>query len=66
MQFVRDEEHQMLVDTVRRFAREVLQESAETHDRRGAVNPELSTSLAELGLFGLLLPESEGGFDAPA
>lgn len=65
MPFERSEDQQMLTDTVRRYADEVLRDRAESHDREGRVSDDVRRGLAELGLFGLLAPAERGGLDAP-
>jgi alkylation response protein AidB-like acyl-CoA dehydrogenase len=57
-----DEEHQLLRDTVRRFALEKVAPVAEELDREKRFPYELVGDMAELGLMGMTIPEEyEGG-----
>jgi len=61
MEFEFSEDHRILRDTVREFARgEVAPRSAE-RDRNHAIEPGLIAQMAELGLFGISIPEEYGG-----
>jgi len=56
------DEHRSLRSTVQRFAESQLDPQAADHDRRAQFNDQLFRRLAtELGLFGLTIPESDGG-----
>jgi isovaleryl-CoA dehydrogenase len=55
------EEHQMLRETSRQWAREVLEPQALEHDRKEIFNLELFRSLGELGFLGITVPEQYGG-----
>lgn len=55
------EEHQLLRETARQWAREVLEPQALEHDRQEIFNLELFRSLGELGFLGLTVPEEYGG-----
>lgn len=55
------EEHRMLRNMVRDFAREVVEPQAEEHDRSGTLNVELMRKVGELGLLGVTVPEEHGG-----
>ncbi len=61
MDYTFTEDHRMLRDTVREFARgEVAPGSAE-RDKAHAIEPGLLKQMAELGLFGICIPEQYGG-----
>ncbi len=56
------EEHKQLRETVRRFAEAELDGQAALHDEKEKFNEELFRRFAtELGLFGLTVPEADGG-----
>src|SRR5690606_7118266 len=55
------EEHAMLRQSVRDFARKQVEPQAEEHDRAGRFNPGLLRQAAALGLCGITLPEVDGG-----
>src|SRR5690606_30486564 len=55
------EEHQMLRETARQWAREVLEPQALEHDRKEIFNLKLFRSLGELGFLGITVPEVYGG-----
>ncbi len=55
------EEHAMLRETARQWAREVLEPQALEHDRKEIFNLELFRSLGELGFLGITVPEEYGG-----
>ena len=58
-----DEDFEMVQDMFRRFADEKLKPEAEhIHRRNGDIPEEIITGLAELGAFGLSIPEQYGGF----
>jgi (2S)-methylsuccinyl-CoA dehydrogenase len=58
-----DPEFELVQDTFRRFAEERIAPIAEHIHRRNADIPEdLIAALAELGVFGLSIPEAYGGF----
>ncbi len=61
MDFELSEELTMVRDMAREFARNELAPRATQHDRQGAISPEVFSGLAELGLFGLTVPEEYGG-----
>jgi alkylation response protein AidB-like acyl-CoA dehydrogenase len=58
------EEHELLRDTVRRFALEKIAPVAEELDREKRFPYELVAELAELGLMGMTIPEEYGGAGA--
>jgi (2S)-methylsuccinyl-CoA dehydrogenase len=58
-----DEDFEMVQDMFRRFADEKLKPEAEhIHRRNGDIPEEVITGLAELGAFGLSIPEQYEGF----
>jgi short/branched chain acyl-CoA dehydrogenase len=64
MNFDLDQEHELLRDTVRRFALEKVAPVAEELDREKRFPYELVAELAELGLMGMTIPEEYGGAGA--
>lgn len=56
-----EEEHILLRDTVRRFARERVSKIAERIDREDEFPEEIFKEMASLGLTGILIPEEYGG-----
>ena len=61
MNFDLSPEHELLRDTVRRFAVERVAPVAEELDREQRFPYELVAELAELGLMGMTIPEEYGG-----
>ncbi|HIG10064.1 MAG: acyl-CoA dehydrogenase family protein [bacterium] len=61
MDFSLTEEQQMVRDMARDFSREQLLPRARKHDEQGCIDPEVFVGLAELGLWGLTIPEEHGG-----
>ena len=61
MDFFYSPEQRLLRDTVRRFARERIAPAAAAIDRDDVFPREIYQGLAEMGLFGVALPESAGG-----
>src|SRR6266581_3519978 len=57
-------EHELLRDTVRRFALERVAPVAEELDREKRFPYELVAEMAELGLMGMTIPEEYGGAGA--
>jgi alkylation response protein AidB-like acyl-CoA dehydrogenase len=55
------EEHEMLRETVRQFAEEVLEPRAVELDRTCEWPEDIIAGMAELGLFGINFPEEHGG-----
>lgn len=55
------EEHRMLRQMVRGFARDVVEPQAEEHDRTGTLNLDLFRRVGELGLHGITIPSEHGG-----
>jgi isovaleryl-CoA dehydrogenase len=55
------EEHRMLRQMVRDFAREVVEPQAEEHDRSATLNVSLLRRSGELGLLGITIPAEDGG-----
>ncbi|MBI5495802.1 MAG: acyl-CoA dehydrogenase family protein [Deltaproteobacteria bacterium] len=58
------EEVQLLRDSVRAFARDVVAPSAAERDRTGAFPTEILRQAAALGLYGIKVPEEYGGTGA--
>src|SRR2546428_12247029 len=61
MNFDLSPEHELLRDTVRRFALERVAPVAEELDREHRFPYELVAELADLGLMGMTIPEEYGG-----
>jgi short-chain 2-methylacyl-CoA dehydrogenase len=61
LDFDLDEEHELLRDTVRRFALERVAPVAEELDREKRFPYELVAEMADLGLMGMTIPEEYGG-----
>jgi len=61
MKFEFTEEQRMVRDMVRRFAEDELKPKAAEMDKKGEIFPEIYQQLAELGLFGVYVPEEYGG-----
>jgi (2S)-methylsuccinyl-CoA dehydrogenase len=60
-----DEELQMVADTFRRFAEDkIVPVAEEVHRKNDDIPEEVISGLAELGAFGLSVPEAYGGFAA--
>ncbi len=59
--FELSEEHQVLSDTVREFADEVVAPVAAQHDAEHSFPYKVVEQMAEMGLFGLPFPEEYGG-----
>ncbi|HLU66464.1 MAG TPA: acyl-CoA dehydrogenase family protein [Kofleriaceae bacterium] len=55
------EEHRLVRQSVRDFARAEVEPQAEQHDRSGTLNQALLRRAGELGLFGITVPEADGG-----
>lgn len=56
------DEHQMFRDETRRFVEsEVIPEASERDPEKENMSPELKEQLAEMGFFGILIPEEYGG-----
>src|SRR5689334_2851914 len=55
------EEHRMLRQMARDFARTVLEPQADEQDRKGHLNVALMRRVGELGLHGITIPASDGG-----
>ena len=55
------DEHKLLVDTVRRFADEVIRPKAEELDREESFPLEIYEKMGGLGFFGVTVPENMGG-----
>jgi alkylation response protein AidB-like acyl-CoA dehydrogenase len=54
-------EHQMLAETVRAFANEVVAPVAALHDQEQTFPYEIVKGMADMGLFALPFPEEIGG-----
>jgi alkylation response protein AidB-like acyl-CoA dehydrogenase len=61
MNFDLEQEHELVRDTVRRFAEEMVAPVAEELDREHRFPYEIVAELAELGLMGMTIPEEYGG-----
>ena len=61
MDFALTEENTIIRDTVREFAEGELMPRATQHDRDERLDPALFGMLGELGMWGLIIPESYGG-----
>lgn len=61
MQFGLDEDQQMIVDTVQRFAQAQLAPGARERDEAEAFAADAVSSLAELGLMGMFVDAEQGG-----
>jgi isovaleryl-CoA dehydrogenase len=55
------DEHAMLRDTVRQWARTEVEAQAMAHDESGTLNLPLLRKAGELGLLGVTVPEADGG-----
>jgi isovaleryl-CoA dehydrogenase len=55
------EEHAMLRQTVRQFARDQVEPQAMAHDESGTLNVGLLRKAGDLGLLGVTIPERDGG-----
>ncbi len=55
------DEHSMLRDTVRQWARTEVERQALEHDQAGTLNIGLLRKAGELGLLGVTIPEADGG-----
>ena len=55
------EEHGMLRQTVREFARKEVDPGAEKRDHEGVLDLELFRQIGDLGLLGVTIPEEHGG-----
>ncbi len=54
-------EHQQVADMTRRFADEVIRPDAERLDREEAFAGDIYEAMAQNGLFGIMVPEADGG-----
>lgn len=61
MDFNLNEEQTLLRDMARDFADNELAPRATQHDREAKIDPAVFSQLAELGMFGLTVPEEYGG-----
>ncbi len=61
MDFELDDDHRALQHELRNFAEKEVAPGAEERDHAGRVSDELKTKLAEMGLFGITIPEEYGG-----
>lgn len=66
MNFDLSEEQQLVRQTARKFAQEVLAPQAADFDRSGEIPMSIYRQIAELGLMGVTLPDSLGGAEAGA
>ena len=61
MDFEFDDDHRMLQEQIRDFAFREVAKSAEQRDHEAAMPDDLRAQLAELGLFGIIIPAEYGG-----
>ena len=61
MDFALDEDLTLLRDMARDFATKELEPRATQHDRQESIDQEVFAQMAELGLWGLTVPEEHGG-----
>ena len=61
MDFEFDDDHRMLQEQVRTFAQKEVAPGAEERDETAEMPPELHEKLAEMGFFGIAIPEEYGG-----
>ncbi|UCG33454.1 MAG: acyl-CoA dehydrogenase family protein, partial [Phycisphaerales bacterium] len=61
MDFELSEDHRMLQQSIREFAEEQVAPGAEERDQAAKMPQELIDQVAELGLFGICIPEKYGG-----
>jgi alkylation response protein AidB-like acyl-CoA dehydrogenase len=61
MDFLLDEQQQMVQDMVRSFATDRIAPGAAERDRSGEFATEIFAEMGELGLLGMLVPEEYGG-----
>ena len=61
MHFELNEQQTLLRDMARGFAETELAPRATKHDRQGFIDPEVFEKMAEIGLWGLTIPEEFGG-----
>ncbi len=61
MNYELEEDHQLLQQSIREFATEVVAKGAEERDQAADMPDDLRARLAELGLFGIAIPEAYGG-----
>lgn len=54
-------EHQQVADMARRFANEAIRPEAERLDREEAFAADIYRAMGETGLFGITVPEADGG-----
>jgi alkylation response protein AidB-like acyl-CoA dehydrogenase len=61
MDFDLTQEQKLLQQTIREFARTKIQPGASERDEKGVFPRELIPEMAQLGLFGIMIPERYGG-----
>ncbi len=61
MDFDFSEDHRMLRDSVRDFARAQVAPGAPARDQSHKIEPDLIAQMAEMGLFGICIPQEYGG-----
>lgn len=57
----KDESLRMIVDSIRRFGKEEIEPTRRTHEEEGIFPALLVKKMADMGLFGLMIPEEYGG-----
>ena len=55
------DDHAMVRETIRRFARDHVEPQASAYDQKGEFNVGLLRKLGELGFIGITIPEADGG-----
>ena len=63
MDFLFNEEQQMIINEAKKFAKNELEPMAEELDAKGLVNESAIKKLGELGYLGMTIPEEYEGFD---
>ncbi|MEK7757206.1 MAG: acyl-CoA dehydrogenase family protein, partial [Planctomycetota bacterium] len=61
MDFELDDDHRLLQEQIREFAIREVAKGAEQRDHEAAMPEQLRAQLAELGLFGIIIPSEYGG-----
>ena len=64
MDFLFNDEQQMIINEAKKFAKNELEPFAEELDEKGLVNEAAIKKLGELGFLGMTIPEEYDGFDS--